>query len=92
MSFSEEINANFFQIDEMADEIIYNGTAIAAIISAPWSDTNDVDSQDYTILISEESITNPGYDDDVTINGLSYKVRGVRPDGTGLYNLKLERQ
>ena len=93
MAFTEDLSA-FFNTDEHAITVTLNGVAVAAIF-----DNGSVVSQGGVGMITTDPVLTLATSDvpaspdgkPAVIAGVSYRVVGHQPDGTGVSTLTLER-
>lgn len=72
-------------------------TSINGIFDAPWSDGSGLAEVDHTqtlpafICRTDDLPVGAGRNDSLTVGGVAYRVRELRPDSTGMTMTDLER-
>jgi hypothetical protein len=69
-------------------------TSVAGIVDNEYADPfgNIVQGSSPRFTCSAATVPGVKHGDTLIVNALTYKVRGVEPDGTGLVVLRLEQQ
>jgi hypothetical protein len=93
MPFAEDL-APFFNVAEFASAATLNGVAVNGIFDRGYLEPigNDVQSYAPTFLCAAADVPNVAHGQSLVVDGDTYKVCGVEPDGTGVVLLRLERQ
>jgi hypothetical protein len=94
MAFVEDL-APFFSADGFAVSALWNGTTtVKGILQAPYADAfvEIVEGSEPFFLCAAASVAGVKHGDTLVINAITYKVRGVQPDGTGVVSLRVEEQ
>lgn len=95
MAWAEDLTV-FFNINEFAVEATILGGPVIGIFDNESviveGYTGAVESTRPIFLCREANVSAVTHGTAVTINAVSYLVRGIRPDGTGLVRLILEAQ
>jgi nitrogen regulatory protein PII len=76
----------FFDVDEFAESITYNGTTIMAIVEYGKQRAKDAIVFDAEILVKASDVPIPTYRDTVVIDGVTFKVlqdAESQPSGDG---------
>lgn len=93
MAFQEDLSV-FFDPDDFADEAFYDGASepINGIFDADYLAPEDIEGSAPWFWCAVVDVPSVAHGKQLVINGITYKVRGVQPDGTGVVRLKLEQQ
>ncbi len=95
MTFTEDLSP-FFNVEDFADEATLDGDDVAGIFDGDYIDPLDVESSGPVFMLATSSTSGVAHGSDLVIaaghGAGTYKVRGVKPDGTGVTVLKLEVQ
>ena len=91
MAFTEDLSV-FFDTDEFADSVTYNGVAIAGIFDNAYFEGQGIQSAQPVFTCPTASVPDAKHGDVLIRAGITYKVVGVEPDGTGITLLRLEKQ
>ena len=95
MAFAEDLTP-FFSTDDFADAATLDGEDVTGIFDGAYIDPLDVESSGPVFELPTADAAGAVHGSTLVIatgNGAgTYKVRGVKPDGTGVTQLKLERQ
>ncbi len=94
MPFAEAL-APFFNPAEFGVAALYNGaTTVNGIFDAAYLEPlgNDVEGYGPVFQCAAASVPSAAHGDTFLISSVTYKVRGVEPDGTGVVLLRLEKQ
>jgi hypothetical protein len=94
MTFKDSLEDDyneFFNTDEMAVSALIDGLPVDGIFDRPYIDTQEVSGYQPSLTCRSTDIDNVLEDDPVMIDGVSYRVSGVEPDGTGITKLILEK-
>ncbi len=95
MAFTEDL-APFFSTDDFADNATLGGVDVVGIFDGEYIDPLDVESSGPVFMLPTASTLGVAHGTALVIStgqGIgSYKVQGVKPDGTGVTVLKLEVQ
>jgi hypothetical protein len=92
VAFVEHLSGFFTDFAVVA---LYNGaTPVSGIFDAAYEEPlgNDVEGYGPTFQCAAADVAGVTQGKTLVINAGTYKVRGVKPDGTGLMLLKLEAQ
>lgn len=93
MPFAEDLT-EFVDVDEFATAATLQGVAVASgvIFDNGYAEPlgNLVEGRAPTALAIAADVPNVAHGQTLIVNGTSYKVRGVEPDGYGLVALRLE--
>lgn len=92
---------DFFEVDDFADKATYTAIGgspviVKGIFDAPQASRNATDMMDITIpapqfVCRTVDVPNAADGDSITIRSVSYYVRVVLTDGTGVSTLLLEK-
>lgn len=72
------------------------GTSLNGILNVPWGDGSGLAEVDHTqtlpafICRTTDLPSGAGRNDSLTVDGVAYRVRELRPDGTGMTMTDLE--
>lgn len=95
MAFTEDLRA-FISTNDFAVSAVYNGVSIDVIFEAAYFEENmgSVGFQGSAPMVTALTIDvpNAAHGETLVINGVTYKVASVEPDGTGITVLRLEKQ
>jgi hypothetical protein len=93
VAFTEDFAA-FFSTDDFAVEAVWSGsaTAITGIFDKAYVDPIDTEASGPRFECAAFSVPTVKHNDTLIIASVTYRVRGVMPDGTGVVVLKLEKQ
>lgn len=91
MAFQEDLSV-FFDTDEFADAVTYNGATLVGIFRDPYFEAEGMQGSQPMFTYPTVGVLAPRHGDMLVRNGTTYKVVGVMPDGTGLTRLHLEKQ
>lgn len=94
MAFAEDL-APFFSTSDFAVAALWNGAnSVNVIFDAEYTEAlrGVVEGSGPTALCAASSMPGVAHGDTLVVNGTTYKVRGVEPDGTGVVLLRLEEQ
>jgi len=94
---------NFFLTDEHATAAIFTETTSSKVTNVNVIFNNDfvgieaggtvvVESADPVLYYESSKISGISYGDTFEFNSLTYLVRGIEPDGTGVTLVRLEKQ
>ena len=91
--FAEDL-APFFDPADHGTEALYDGATVPidGIFDAEYVEPLSVESSGPAYLCPVASVPGVAHGKALIINGTTYLVRGVQPDGTGVVLLKLEEQ
>ena len=88
MSFVEQLDGYFLDFGET---VVMGTTTATGIVDAPVDAYNGVLANAMDVTIIADRITGVATNDSATIRGVSYTVRSIEPDGTGLALVRLTR-
>lgn len=91
MSFAEDLSV-FFDTDEFADAATYNGATINGIFDNAYFEGQGIQSSQPVFTCPTASVPNALHGDELVRAGVTFRVVGVEPDGTGVTLLRLEKQ
>ncbi len=94
MAFAENL-APFFSVSDFAVEATWNGaTSVIGILDLAYLEPlgNSVEGSAPIFTCALASLPTVKHGDTLVVAGVTYKVRGVEPDGTGVVVLRLEKQ
>ena len=94
MAFTEDLSP-FFSTSDFAVEALWNGaTSVPVIFDSEYIEAlrGVVEGSGPVALCAAADVPGIAHGDTQVIDGVTYKVRGVEPDGTGLVLLRLEQQ
>lgn len=95
MPFVEDIDA-FFDVDEFASAATWGGSAVPVpvIFDRDYAEPFAGLAEDAQPSALAPAARMPGvkHGDTLVVDGITYRVRGVEPDGTGVVRLRLEKQ
>lgn len=92
---SEDIT-QFFQSADYAEQVIIGSTPVMAIYDEDYY-TDDVgaigqESKQPIITLASSSVPSGAKEGTtVTVRGIAYKIRNIRPDGTGVTTIDLRK-
>lgn len=90
MPFTEDLSV-FFQTAEFADAATLDGTAVNGIFRHGYLEVISMAAHDASFQCAESAATAAATQTSVlVVRGVSYRVRVVQPDGTGVCTLLLE--
>jgi len=91
MSFAETLSG-FFQ--EFGVNVAWMGANLLGIYDAEYADplSNRVEGSNPVVQVPTADVVGIRQGQDITVDSRPYKVRGVRPDGTGITLVELEAQ
>ena len=91
--FAEEL-AVFFDPADHGTEALYDGATVPinGIFDAEYVEPLSIESSGPAYTCAAADVPGVAHGDPLVINGTTYLVRGVKPDGTGVVVLKLEEQ
>lgn len=94
MSFLTDDLSIFTSTNDFAAAAALNGTtAINVIFDAAYEainlQTGEVEGTAPVAICKESDVSGVSHGDTLLVNGTTYHIRGVRPDGTGLTTLIL---
>jgi hypothetical protein len=96
-SFFEDDLDDFFDTDEFAIDIVYNGKTLNAIFddefAAIEAGYSSIDSSDPQIMLKSSDVedNNMADGDTISISGESFLIHSKQPDGTGVTTLILKK-
>lgn len=90
----------FLEADDFGVSATYQKTGFADVTIEVIFDSEyfqseygvGVETETPFALAKENDLTNVAHGDGLIISSVTYKIRGIEPDGTGLVKLKLEKQ
>ena len=91
MAFDEDLSV-FFDTDEFADAVTYNGAPLVGIFDAAYFEASGIQGNQPVFICPTASVPAARHGDILVRSGVTYKVVGVEPDGTGITLLRLEKQ
>jgi hypothetical protein len=91
MAFAEDLSV-FFDTDEFADAVTYNGVTINGIFDNAYFEGQGIQGSQPVFICPTASVSNALHGDELVRNSVTYRVVGVEPDGTGVTLLRLEKQ
>jgi len=93
MPFTENL-APFFSPSEFGSEATLNGAAVNGILDRDYNEPlgNMVQAYAPTFMCSAAAVPAVAQGQSLVCAGVTYKVRGVEPDGVGVVLLRLEAQ
>jgi len=93
MPFAEDLTP-FFSTADFASAATLNGAAVNGIFDKDYAEAldNDVQGSSPVFLCAAASVPSVAHGQSLVVASVTYKVRGVEPDGTGVVLLRLERQ
>lgn len=91
MPMTEDLSV-FFDTDEFADAATLDGAAVAGIYHDGYDEVYGMATHDAWYRLPEADTTATTQASVLVVRGLTYRVRVVKPDGTGLCTLLLEAQ
>ena len=90
--FAEDLSL-FFNSSDFAVAAVFGGTTIVkGILGSAYVEVNGVESSKPTFTCAFSDVDDVAHADTVVIEGIDYKVVGVKPDGTGIAVIILELQ
>lgn len=96
MAFSEDLDVFFDTVNGFAEEVTFDGDPVAMIFDAAFFEDElgaaGVESTRPAALAKVADVGEAPHDSLIVRGGVTYKVVGNRPDGTGLTLLILEEQ
>ena len=93
--------AEFFALDEFAQAATFtpsggSGVAISIIFRNEFYAVDEgsvaVETTQPVITVQTSEVPNLAHGDTIATGGITYNVIGVRPDGTGITEIALEKQ
>lgn len=93
MPFTEDL-APFFSPAEFGSAATLNGAAVNGILDKEYAEPLGNMAQAYapTFMCAAADIPSVAHGQALIVAGVTYKVRGVEPDGVGVVLLRLEAQ
>lgn len=91
MAFDEDVSV-FFSTAEFADGVTYNGAAVTGIFDNAYFESEGIQGSQPVFTCPTAFVPNALHGDEMVRSGVTYRVVGVEPDGTGITLLRLERQ
>lgn len=92
MPFVEDLSV-FFNTSELATAATLDGVAVAGIFDNPYAQAFDgMATAEPMYTLPSASAAGATQASLLVVQGTSYRVRSVQPDGTGLSTLLLNRQ
>ncbi|PTR17498.1 hypothetical protein C8R31_101662 [Nitrosospira sp. Nsp2] len=91
MAFAEDLSV-FFDTDEFADAVTYNGAPLAGIFDNAYFEGQGIQGSQPVFTCPTADVASARHGDLLVRAGVTYKVVGVEPDGTGITLLRLEKQ
>jgi hypothetical protein len=93
MPFAEDL-APFFNTADFASAATLNGVAVNGIFDNDYFEPlgNEVQGSAPRFVCAAASVPSVAHGQSLVVGGVTYKVRGVEPDGTGTVVLRLEKQ
>ena len=96
MTFKNMITSDLsviFNINELADTIIYNGSSIQALIGYGecYDDQSNVNAVKANIAVKLSDVPSPAYDDTVVIAGVTWRVLNIEKGNGYVWDLNLIR-
>jgi len=96
MAFVEDLDA-FFQEADFAVGAIYTPTAggprtVVGIFDGEYHEVLDMEGSAPAFTCKASDVPSVAHGDAIVVNGDSYKIVNVRPDGTGVVTLRLQLQ
>lgn len=85
-TIAADLDDVFFDVDEFAESITYNGASIQAVVEYGKQRVKDAIVFDAEILVKVSDVPSPTYRDTVVIGGTTFKVlqvTGSQPSGDG---------
>lgn len=93
MAFAEDFSA-FFGTSDFAVAAIIDGRPVNGIFDNDYAavrgELGDVESNRPAFMCAAADVASVAYGDTAKVSGVSYTVRGIHPDGTGVTVLILE--
>lgn len=82
--------AEFFDTEDFAvAATIPGGRKLLVLFDALYTDALNVDSASPAAFCTSADAAGLGLDDQITIDGTTYRIIGVQPDGAGITTLRL---
>lgn len=93
MAFTEPLAA-FFDTDGFAVSATLAGVSVSGIFDNQYFEPlgGDVQGAQPVFMLPTASASSAAHGQSLVVNGVTYKIRGVEPDGTGITMLRLEKQ
>lgn len=91
MAFTEDLSAFFDTTQGFADSFTFGAVVFAGIFDNGYEAPHEVHGTAPRILCAASSVTSLANGTTCTHAGTTYAVREIRPDGTGLAHVILER-
>lgn len=91
MAFVEDLSV-FFDTDEFAEAVNYNGREITGIFDNAYFEGQNMQGSQPVFSCATADVAAARHGDMLVRAGATYKVVGVEPDGTGMSLLRLEKQ
>lgn len=93
MPFTEDLTA-FFSTSDFGTAATYNGsTTINGIFDNDYTEPmGRLQAASPVFVCRTADVSTAAHGQTLVINAVTYKIRGVEPDGTGITLLRLEKQ
>lgn len=91
MAFAENRSV-FLNLNHFGVVATWNGTDFPVIFDATYIDPLGVESASPVAFTDSANVSGAAHGQAFVVGGITYKIRGVQPDGTGFSLLKLEEQ
>lgn len=82
--------SEFFDTKDFAVPAVIHGRAINVIFDAQYVDVLGTESASPAATCASKDVADVQHDDQIEINGVTYRVTGIQPDGTGVTVLRLQ--
>tara|TARA_R100000541_G_scaffold15749_3_gene25167 strand:- start:932 stop:1204 length:273 start_codon:yes stop_codon:yes gene_type:complete len=89
--FKEDLR-EFFDANEMADDAIVGLKTVSGIMESQFIEALGIEGVRPVFTCAEVDVVGLTFKQTIKVKGITYKVAGVQPDGTGLTSLVLEQQ
>jgi len=91
MPMAEDLSV-FFSADGFGDAGLLDGVPVLGILERGYAEHLGMAAHDGRYTLAEADTATTTATSTLIVAGITYRVRGVRPDGTGVCTLALERQ
>jgi len=89
--FKEDLS-EFFDSNELAEEAKIGLSLVRGIMESQFVEVNGIEGVRPVFTCAAKDVEKMVYKQTIQVKGITYKVAGVQPDGTGLKSLVLEQQ
>ena len=89
--FKEDLT-EFFDGDELAEDATIGLKTVSGVMESQFIEALGIEGVRPVFTCAEVDVVGLNFKQTIKVKGITYKVAGVQPDGTGLTSLVLEQQ